>query len=142
MGICFIQNRYLFSYYSYYLRCINRKGICFIQNGYLFSYYSYYLRYINRKGICFIQNGYLFSYYSRIATKKNTSGEVFFQLNLRCNDLVRAVEAMPLHCFLPHLVLEDLACSVHRKAFDEVDVSRDLVLGHVIHDVLLYLLFR
>ncbi len=58
------------------------------------------------------------------------------------DDLVSAVETVPLHCFLSHLVLEDLSCCIHREAVNKVNVSRNLVLSHVIHDILLDLIFR
>ena len=60
---------------------------------------------------------------------------------LSSNYLISTVQAVSFDCLFPHLVLEDLACSVHRESFDEVDISRNLVLSHVIHDELLDLFF-
>ena len=67
--------------------------------------------------------------------------KISFITTLRSYDLIRILEIMSLNCFLSHLVLEDLTCCVHRESVNEVDISRNLVLSHVIHDKLLNLFF-
>ena len=59
-----------------------------------------------------------------------------------CYDLIRILKAVPFDGLFPHLVLEDLARSIHRESFNEVNVSRNLMLSHMIHDILLDLFFR
>ena len=58
---------------------------------------------------------------------------------LRSDNLVCVLEVVALDCLFPHLVLEDLTCCIHRESFYEVNVSRDLVLGHVGPDIILNL---
>ena len=64
--------------------------------------------------------------------KKRLPSLTTSELNLlSCYDLVSILKAVPLDCFFPHLVLQDLTCRIHRETVNEVYVSRDLVLGHV-----------